>query len=121
MRMTTSTADLSARLAHFLTAQAGAPAVLVDVRPLAGGASRDSWAIDVEIAGQRHALVLRRDSGGEIDDLALTREQEFRVLAVAHAAGVAVPRPRWACADPSVLGAPFFLMDRLDGESVGRR
>ncbi len=32
-----------------------------------------------------------------------------------------MPRPRWACSDPAVLGAPFFIMDRLEGESVGRR
>src|SRR5262249_18999432 len=25
------------------------------------------------------------------------------------------------CTDPAVLGVPFFLMDRLEGESVGRR
>jgi aminoglycoside phosphotransferase (APT) family kinase protein len=65
--------------------------------------------------------VLRRDLGGEIDDQALSRAQEFRVLAAAHAGGVAVPRPRWVCDDPAVLGAPFLVMDRLEGEAVGRR
>src|SRR5262245_41882057 len=116
--------DLPARLEAFLGEKVAA-AKVVAARPLAGGASRDTWAVDVEItAGPeagRHALVLRRDLGGEIDDQALSREQEFAVLAAAHAGGVTVPRPRWACADPAVLGAPFFLMDRLDGESVGRR
>src|SRR5260370_34010813 len=94
-------------------------------RELTGGASRETWAVDVEIesgpeAG-RHALVLRRDMGGTIHDEALTREQEFRLIAVAHQGGVMVPRPRWFCGDPAVLGSPFFLMDRLEGESVGRR
>src|SRR5207244_3690627 len=69
----------------------------------------------------RQALVLRRDMGGTIHDEALTREQEFNLIAVAHQAGVMVPRPRWFCVDPAVLGSPFFLMDRLEGESVGRR
>src|SRR5262249_18593178 len=27
----------------------------------------------------------------------------------------------WLWADPAVLGVPFFVMDRLEGESVGRR
>jgi aminoglycoside phosphotransferase (APT) family kinase protein len=67
------------------------------------------------------ALVLRRDLGGEILPGALSRAQEFALLQVVHAAGVAAPRPRWLGADAAVLGAPFFLMDRLEGESVGRR
>src|SRR5581483_8528831 len=51
----------------------------------------------------------------------LSREQEFRVLQAAHQAGVLAPRPRWLCNDSNVLGKPFFLMDRVEGESVGRR
>src|SRR5260370_3205257 len=94
-------------------------------RELTGGASRETWAVDVEIESGpetgRQALVLRRDMGGTIHDEALTREQEFHLIAVAHQAGVMVPRPRWFCGDPGVLGTPFFLMDRLKGESVGRR
>jgi aminoglycoside phosphotransferase (APT) family kinase protein len=113
--------DLAARLEAFLTKTVGAPAKVVAARPLAGGASRDAWAVDVEVSGGRHALVLRRDLGGEIDDRALSRAQEFRLLQAVHAAGVAAPRPRWLCDDPAVLGAPFFLMDRLEGEAVGRR
>jgi aminoglycoside phosphotransferase (APT) family kinase protein len=113
--------DCLARLSAFLSEQAGAAARVVAARALAGGASRDTWAVDAEVGGRRESLVLRRDLGGEIDDQALSREQEFRVLAAAHAGGVRVPRPRWLCTDPAVLGAPFFVMDRLEGESVGRR
>ncbi len=32
-----------------------------------------------------------------------------------------MPAPRWLGADDAVLGVPFFLTDRLDGESVGSR
>jgi aminoglycoside phosphotransferase (APT) family kinase protein len=112
-------------LEPFLTEKVGAPVRVVDAHPLAGGASRDTWAVDVVVTGGpeagRHALVLRRDLGGEIDEQALTRAQEFRVLGVAHASRVRVPRPRWLGEDPAVLGVPFFLMDRLEGEAVGRR
>jgi aminoglycoside phosphotransferase (APT) family kinase protein len=117
--------DLPQRLEAFLTREVGAPVRVLGARPLPGGASRDTWAVDVEVSAGpqagRAALILRRDLGGEIDDQALNRAQEFRVLEVAHAAGVKVPRPLWACSDPAVLGAPFFVMDRLEGESVGRR
>jgi aminoglycoside phosphotransferase (APT) family kinase protein len=96
-----------------------------NVRHLTGGASRDTWALDVEVASGpevgSQVLVLRRDLGGEIDTAALAREAEFTLLQQVHAAGILVPRPRWYCGDPEVLGAKFFLMDRLEGESVGRR
>jgi len=117
--------DFRQRLETFLAENVQAPVHIHAARQLTGGASRETWAIDVEIengpeAGQQ-ALVLRRDMGGTIHDEALSREQEFRLIAAAHQAGVLVPRPRWVCGDPAVLGSPFFLMDRLEGESVGRR
>jgi aminoglycoside phosphotransferase (APT) family kinase protein len=119
--MTITLKDCPARLEAFLAEKAGAPARVLGLRQLAGGASRQTWAVDAEVGGRSEALVLRADAGGEIDDSALTREQELAVLQRAHEGGVLVPRPRWGCADPAVLGAPFFLMDRLEGESVGRR
>ncbi len=121
----TTIKDSLPRLEAFLAEKVGAPARVTAARHLTGGASRDTWAVDVEIEGGpeagRHALVLRRDLGGEIDDQALSRAHEYRLLRAAHAAGVLAPRPRWLCTDAAVLGAAFFLMDRLEGESVGRR
>ena len=113
--------DFAARLEAFLTAKTGAPARVGNLRQLTGGASRDTWSFDAEIDGTRLGLVLRRDLGGTITDEALSRADEFHLLEIAHGAGVLAPRPRWLCADATVLGAPFFLMDRLEGESVGRR
>jgi aminoglycoside phosphotransferase (APT) family kinase protein len=113
--------DLPPRLEAFLREKLGQRVQVTAARQLAGGASRDAWAVDVQTASERWALVLRRDLGGEILPGALSRAQEFALLQIVHAAGVAAPRPRWVCADPAVLGAPFFLMDRLEGESVGRR
>jgi aminoglycoside phosphotransferase (APT) family kinase protein len=117
----TTIPDWLPRLEGFLSEKAGTAARVVQCRRLTGGASRDTWALDVETAGGALRLVLRRDMGGVITDEALSREQEFRVLQAARSAGVLVPAPRWHSADPGVLGVPFFLMDRLDGESVGSR
>jgi aminoglycoside phosphotransferase (APT) family kinase protein len=124
--MTTPTIkDFAARLEVFLAEKVQAPVRVTGLRQLAGGASRESWAVDMEVSdgpeAGRHALVLRRDLGGVIHDRALSREQEFRLLEVVHRAGVLAPRPRWLCTDPAVLEVPFFLMDRLEGEAVGRR
>jgi aminoglycoside phosphotransferase (APT) family kinase protein len=123
--MTHTVPEIGARLEAFLGTTLGVPVRVTAARQLTGGASRESWAVDVEVSGGPeagpHALVLRRDLGGTIHDEALSREQEFQVLTVAYRAGVLVPRPRWVCPDPAILGVPFFLMDRLEGESVGRR
>lgn len=123
--MTSTIADLRSRLEAFLTEKLGSSVRVTEARQLTGGASRDTWAVDIEVTGGpesgRHALILRRDLGGVIHTDALSREQEFKLLEMVHQAGVLVPRPRWWCGDGSVLGTPFFLMDRLEGESVGRR
>jgi aminoglycoside phosphotransferase (APT) family kinase protein len=115
----------SPALEAFLAGVLQAPVRVTAARQLTGGASRATWAIDVEVASGpeqgTHALVLRADLGGTITDEALNREQEFHLLEAAHRAGVLVPRPRWLCTDASVLGVPFFLVDRVEGESVGRR
>jgi aminoglycoside phosphotransferase (APT) family kinase protein len=113
--------DFSERLERFLSDKLGGPMRITGARQLPGGASRDTWAVDATGAGETLALVVRRDLGGQIMDEALGRDGEFLVLQKAHAAGVAVPRPCWLCMDESVLGSAFFVMDRLDGESVGRR
>jgi len=119
--MKPNTPDWTPRLEAFLTERTGSAARVVGLLRLTGGASRDTWAVDVECGGERLALVMRRDLGGVIADDALSRQQEFRVLEHAHAGGVLVPRPRWLGTDAAVVGVPFFLMDRLEGESVGRR
>jgi len=95
------------------------------LRRLAGGASREIWSVDVAIErapGRAEALplVLRKDPAGRVGDGG-DRATEFRVLRAAHAGGVAVPRVRWASGDAAVLGAPFFLMDRVAGETLPRR
>ncbi len=117
--------DLSARLEAFLSEAAGGNAHVTAFRPLAGGASREMFAVDVRVDGGpeagSHALVLRRDLGGRIYAKSLERAEEYEVIARAHAAGVRVPKVRWLCEDAKVLGAPFFLQDRLEGETIGRR
>jgi len=118
-----SAAELEARLATFLSRQTGARRVAIEgLRKLPGGASRETWAFDATFenggAATRH-LVLRRDPGRTSVDS--DRAQEFRVLRAAHAAGVPVPEPLWLGDDSAALGAPFFIMERIEGETLARR
>src|SRR5579871_5012265 len=118
-------AEMPARLEAFLTKSGGGAARVAACKPLAGGASREMFAVDVVFeTGPNegvHPLVLRRDLGGRIYEQSLDREQEFRVIGAAHEDGVLVPAARWFCDDAAVLGGPFFLQDRVQGETIGRR
>ena len=84
----------------------------VAVRPLSAGASRLTWALDVEAAGTVHRLVLQRErtTGRARIDVAT----EVRLLRAAHAAGVPVPTVVAA-------GTSYLVTSRVDGETIPRR
>ena len=42
-------------------------------------------------------------------------EREHRVLSALADVGIRVARPVLFCADPAVIGAPFYLMEKVDG------
>ena len=114
-------AQMRARLAAFLAEGSGdAGAAVEDLRRMAGGASRELWAVDARVAGERRALVLRRDPPGRVGDSS-DRGLEAALLRAAAGAGVPVPRVHWSCSDACVLGSPFFLMDHVEGETIPRR
>jgi aminoglycoside phosphotransferase (APT) family kinase protein len=89
---------------------------VVSLRQLAGGASKEAWAVD--LADGRELLV-RRAGVGVIHRDTLTLEQEFHVLEAAVAAGVRAPRPALYLGD--VAGREAFAMERVEGETIGRR
>jgi aminoglycoside phosphotransferase (APT) family kinase protein len=82
---------------------------------LAGGASKEAWAVD---AGSQKLLV-RRAAGGVIHRHTLSLRHEFEVLQAAHAAGVKVPQPFLYIED--LDGREAFVMERIEGETIGRR
>src|SRR5436305_14626993 len=82
---------------------------------LAGGASKEAWAVDA--GGER--LLIRRAAGGVIHRHTLSLADEFAVLQAAYEAGVKAPRP--IAYLPDLDGREAFVMERLDGETNGRR
>lgn len=82
---------------------------------LAGGASKEAWAVD---AGSERLLV-RRAAVGVIHRHTLSLRDEFEVLKAAYEAGVKVPRPILYV--ESLEGREAFVMERLEGETIGRR
>lgn len=64
--------------------------------------------------GSQH-WVMRRPPRGELLPTAHDVLREYRVLDALAGTAARVPRPVIACDDPSVIGAPFYLMERVDG------
>jgi len=94
-----------------------------NLRLLTGGASRQTWSFNAVIEyvdGQvvTLPLVLRSDPQ-EGPQGVMDRTLEFRVLEAAHAEGVLVPKPYFLGDDS--LGVPFFIMERIEGETIPRK
>lgn len=91
--------------------------------PGATGFSNETLLFDVtwRDAGTTRAesLVLRVKPTGYRVFLEDDFELQYQTLAELGARGVPVPRVRELESDPEVLGAPFFLMDRVQGEAPG--
>ncbi len=121
-----SDADFAARLATFVAERAEVSPAAVRIqalRRMAGGASRELWSVDAEIdrpeGSERLPLVLRRDPPGREGEG--DRSLEYRLLAAAAAGRVPVPRVYWRHPGGGDLGRPFFLMERVEGETIPRR
>ncbi|MGH2589099.1 MAG: phosphotransferase family protein [Dehalococcoidia bacterium] len=59
--------------------------------------------------------VMRRPPRGELLPTAHDVLREERVLSGLAGTAARIPRPVVACDDPAVIGAPFYLMERVDG------
>jgi len=108
-------AEMREALQPHLSAMLGRDVALSEPVLLAGGASKEAWAVDAD----GEPLLVRRAAGGVIHRLTLSLEHEFAVLVAAHEADVKVPRPYGYIED--VAGREAFVMERLEGETIGRR
>jgi len=82
---------------------------------LPGGRSNLTFRID-DATGR--AVVLRRPPLGHVLPSAHDMAREHRVLAMLHRADFPVPTPRALCEDRDVTGAPFLVMDFVEGQVV---
>jgi aminoglycoside phosphotransferase (APT) family kinase protein len=81
------------------------------VEVVAGGRSNLTY----RVASPAGRLVLRRPPLRAVRPTAHDMVREYRVLSALAGAAVPVPRTYHLCTDPAVLGAPFYLMERVDG------
>lgn len=77
----------------------------------AGGRSNLTYAI----TDGEQRWVLRRPPLGHVLPTAHDMAREHRVLEALSKAGFPAPRPVLLCTDVSVIGAPFYLMEHVEG------
>ena len=124
-RTTRNDDDLRARLQRWLSSQlpSGAtPQVSEISSPSATGMSSETLLFDAEWKGEGGT----REGGAFVGRMAPSEadhptfptydmRMQAGVLRLARAAGVPAPNVLWLELDPEPLGAPFFVMERLEG------
>lgn len=114
---------LQAALESALAKATGTPVWIEGLALIAGGASQETWRLDLCMENGAHAgslpLILRRPLGGAIYETALDLRAEDRVHRAVYAAGAPVPPPFRLLDD--LLGAPALLVERMEAESIGRK
>ncbi|MDJ0277431.1 phosphotransferase family protein [Sphingomonas sp. 2R-10] len=107
------TADLDlARLTPWLATTIGDGPVELTRYP--GGQSNPTYRVD----GAQGSFVLRRKPFGPLLPSAHAIEREYALIAALHPTGYPVPRPVALCEDAKVIGAPFYLMERVAGRTI---
>jgi aminoglycoside phosphotransferase (APT) family kinase protein len=106
-------------LGEHLTDLLEAPVEVESTTLLAGGASKEAWTVDVKTPEGELELLVRRAAGGTIYSETLSLKQEYQVLQAAYESGVKAPKPYGYLED--LAGREAFVMERLEGESIGRR
>lgn len=103
-------ADLG-RLRDWLNRTLPNPVREVSLEKFAGGQSNPTYRLRTDLGDH----VLRRKPFGQLLPKAHMIEREARVLTALSESDVPVPRVLGLCEDAGVIGAPFFVMEMVEG------
>jgi aminoglycoside phosphotransferase (APT) family kinase protein len=78
---------------------------------ISGGQSNPTFFVSFD----NRRLVLRKRPPGKLLPSAHAIDREFRVISALAGTGVPVPPALHFCADTSIIGTDFYLMERLEG------
>jgi len=103
--------DLAAFAAYFTAAYPGTVRGPLRASVLAGGKSN----ITYEVTDGHGRWVVRRPPLGHVLATAHDMAREYRVISALAGTEVPVPATYLLCADPDVIGAPFYVMEKVSG------
>ncbi len=101
----------TAQLEHYLTGEVAGFAGPLTVKQFKGGQSNPTYLL--ETPSRRY--VLRRKPPGKLLPSAHAVDREYRVTRALHVHGFPVAEPLAYCADDSVVGTAFYVMNFVDG------
>ncbi|ATY58892.1 Phosphotransferase enzyme family domain [Cordyceps militaris] len=102
-----------AALQGFLRENVPEIATPIELKQFKHGQSNPTYLITAA-DGQRYVL-RKRPPGTQISQHAHRIDREYQVLAALAGTDVPVPKPYALCADASIIGTPFYIMEFLDG------
>jgi aminoglycoside phosphotransferase (APT) family kinase protein len=88
--------------------------------PILGGLDAATYALDLDVAGERRELVVRICTLENERDGAAARQYWKAITGIPIAAPVLVPRPVYLDAEGSLVGLPLLVMTRLPGTPLAR-
>jgi len=110
-------------LEKYLTQKWNQKLEIKSIHHLSGGACQDNYYLLVEFSEGKsefpNEMVLRTDKGASLLS-SLSKKEEFLVAKILYESGVKTPRPILLEEDSSILGSPFFLMEKIQGKATGR-
>jgi aminoglycoside phosphotransferase (APT) family kinase protein len=83
----------------------------LSIEQFKGGQSNPTY----KLTSPSGRYVLRRKPRGKLLPSAHAVDREYRIIKALHGAGFPVPRPHCYCADETVIGSPFYIMDFVEG------
>ncbi len=98
-------------LERFLRAQLPGESGVFSLERIAGGQSNPTFFASL---GNRQ-MVVRKKPAGDVLPSAHAVDREYRAITALAATNVPVPRALLFCDDTSVVGTPFYVMERLEG------
>lgn len=115
--------EIGGRLAPLLARACEATNVVIDdIRTMTGGAAREAWRVDVTLErtdadNEARTFVALLFRPGQVGSFSAAQEADL--LRAAAASGV--PVANVVCSGKEELGRPFYVMDFVSGETIGRR
>lgn len=91
---------------------------LLRVWALAGGVSAHMTALEIELPhGQTVRRIVRRHGQADLNRNRHVARDEFRLLQLLHAAGIAAPTPYYLDQSGEIFSTPYVVLEYVEGQS----
>jgi len=98
---------------QFLGEKWGRSVTVADIRKIYGGASRETYRMQLDMDGETRGVILRRDPPSSLIDT--ERELEYGAYDRVYGTDIPVPEPLFLENDSAWLEQPFSIMAAIDG------